>query len=335
MPSLVKIFQQKLIPWAEHDLEQRLIIARPEMSKRDIPFGAELTHAKIPGKRVLVRTREEGAQKVVRAYWPEAGLHEVYTPKLVCVLKGRTDYRAGDYIISCNEGHFILLPPFVANTTGRQSHLEGESRKYGSCDILQLILMQDHINCTACSSRGAEHWGTERYLISRKQVLDFFRLFIEEAQNPQIGSEMLLNHVLVTALTLVWREIVSGRYDKSRSHAPESTLESSRSIEQLRDHIISNLSQSPTIEKVAQAMYMSPSQFTRYVRERTGCSFVEILTELRIEESKRLLRETDWSIAAIARHIGLRSDTYFMGFFKKQTSLSPTEYRSKEKINRK
>lgn len=328
MTALEAIFREKLIPWAQDNFDRRLIIAEAKMDREKLPFGAELTYKKIAGRRVLVRTRSEGQQKIVKALWPEEGLHETYPPKLICVLKGRADYRAGDYIITCGEGHFILQPPFIPNTTGGQPHLEGENRKRGSCDLLQLILMRDHINCTVCSSFGEKHWQSGRCFITDPLAVGLFRLFMREAEERSAENKILLNHILPTSFLLMWREIRAGQLASSSTpnrHA-KSTF-SDEVLQEIHRYIRANLKESLTIERVAQAMYMSPSQFTRYLRQRAGKSFVEILTEHRIEEAKRLLRETEWSVAAIAVQIGFKSGPYFTTFFTKNVGIPPSQYR--------
>lgn len=328
MSSLSAVFAEKLIPWSQNDLEQRLIVARSVMKKSSVPYGVELTKKKIPGKRVLVRTHDEGSHKIVLARWPEAGLHELGVPKLVCVLKGVTDYQAGEYVITCGEGHFILLPPRTPNTAGSRSHLEGEHRKNGSCDLLQLIVLRDEIHCSVCSSHGEEHRDdfSADCIVPQPQAVYLFNLFMEEASANQYGSDLLRSQLLSSALVLLLREINAGRHARIPRPAPESTFDGGPT-QQIRDYIKTHLRQPLTIEKAAQHMYMSPSQFTRYVRRETGQSFVEILTEYRIETAKLLLRERDWSIAAVARHVGIQSPNYFITLFGRHVGCPPGEYR--------
>lgn len=331
MSLLVSLFRDKLIPWAQHDLENRLIVARPVIKKSSVPYGVELSRKKIPGKRVLVRTHDNGPQKVIRARWPEAGLHEQYIPKLVCVTKGITDYQAGEYLITCGEGHFIVLPPQTPNTAGGRSHLEGERRSFGSCDLLQLLLFQDYIRCAFCTSRGEEHEMKITGTSLSPQAHYLLSLFMEEAKAPQQNDSQLCSQLLSSAFTFLFREIQSGHLvDQNRPSAKSTSNDNS--MQRILDYVMTHLHQSPTIEKAAQAMYMSPSQFTRYIRRETGQSFVDILTECRIEESKHLLRETNWSVAAVARHVGFKSSTYFITFFGKHAGCSPAQYRNKLKM---
>jgi AraC-like DNA-binding protein len=65
------------------------------------------------------------------------------------------------------------------------------------------------------------------------------------------------------------------------------------------------------IEQVAHCCYLSRSQLTKLFRQRTGQSFREYPSECRVKEAKLLLRESTWSTRRIARHVGLRSTSYF------------------------
>ena len=65
----------------------------------------------------------------------------------------------------------------------------------------------------------------------------------------------------------------------------------------------------------------------RLFREETGEYFSDYLNRLRLEEAKRLLRETSLKAAEIAQRTGFRDPNYFYRKFKQSVGLSPTEYR--------
>ncbi len=152
MLTLNQLFRDKLIPWVEDNLEQRLIVARPEMKRSQLPDKVEIRKKEFIGKRVRIRNRRLDGSCLYYAEWPEDQLHELTAPKLVCVIKGTTDYTAGKYIITCNEGHFILLPALVPNLSGGRSHLEGEHRENGYCELLQILVARDYVLCMFCLS---------------------------------------------------------------------------------------------------------------------------------------------------------------------------------------
>jgi len=339
MSVLLPLFRDKLIPWAEDDLAQRLIVARPVMKQTALPYGVEITRRKISGKRVIVRNRRDyGNQRLFLADWPEAGMHELEVPKLICVTNGITDFQAGEYIITCGEGHFILLPPRTPITCLGHSHLEGERRKNGSCDLLQILPFRHSIQCWPCHSRGEEHYNdpATHCLVRHPQSTQLFQLFVEEVLQGEEDYMHICAYLLPAFLSLLAREIKSARSVGLMANTPEDPT-ATEPVQEIRDYIKTHLNQSLTIAKLARHIHMSPAQFTRYIRRETGHSFVEMLTEYRIEEAKVLLQETNLSIVYISELVGFKSATYFNDLFSQETGVTPGNFRKtkgKFKIDR-
>ena len=65
----------------------------------------------------------------------------------------------------------------------------------------------------------------------------------------------------------------------------------------------------------------------RIVKSSTGLTVVEFLHRMRIEEAKRLLRESKDCIYLIADQVGFKSPCYFSTVFKELEGRSPKEYR--------
>ena len=82
-----------------------------------------------------------------------------------------------------------------------------------------------------------------------------------------------------------------------------------------------------TLEDVAHHVHLHPSYFSTLFKNSTGSSFKEYLNMVRIEESKRLLANTDYSIIDIAIATGFEDQSYFSKVFKKYTGLTPKQYR--------
>lgn len=55
--------------------------------------------------------------------------------------------------------------------------------------------------------------------------------------------------------------------------------------------------------------------------------FNEFLTQVRLEESERLLSETNLQVREIAARVGYLDEKYYSKLFKKSTGIKPTEYR--------
>ncbi|MEY2194754.1 helix-turn-helix domain-containing protein [Neobacillus sp. BF23-41] len=82
------------------------------------------------------------------------------------------------------------------------------------------------------------------------------------------------------------------------------------------------------LKEAADLVYLSPSYFSRLFKEETGVTFVEFLTDYRLEKSKHLLKITVMPIETIANLTGFGSAAYFATSFKRKEGQTPKEYRN-------
>lgn len=92
-------------------------------------------------------------------------------------------------------------------------------------------------------------------------------------------------------------------------------------------YISQNFSENITLDDAAACVHLNPSYFSTLFKQSTGSSFKEYLNMVRIEESKRLLSNTDYSIIDIAVSSGFEDQSYFSKVFKKYTGMTPKQYR--------
>ena len=82
-----------------------------------------------------------------------------------------------------------------------------------------------------------------------------------------------------------------------------------------------------SLNQVAAQVNLSPSHFSVVFSQETGQTFKEYLTEIRINRAKELLRMTTSRSAEISYQVGYNDPHYFSSVFRKNTGLSPTEFR--------
>lgn len=82
-----------------------------------------------------------------------------------------------------------------------------------------------------------------------------------------------------------------------------------------------------SLGQVADYVGLNASYFSTLFKQETGINFSRYLTEKRIEEACRLLRETNMSLVAIASELGFDNQSYFSRIFKRQMGISPRMYR--------
>ena len=81
------------------------------------------------------------------------------------------------------------------------------------------------------------------------------------------------------------------------------------------------------LSDVALYVEVSPAYLSNLFTRHLGRSFVDQLTESRMDKAKQLLTEQTHSIKTISHMVGYQDPNYFSRLFKKQTGHSPTEYR--------
>lgn len=101
-----------------------------------------------------------------------------------------------------------------------------------------------------------------------------------------------------------------------------------QAITWMRDH----LAEAVTIADLADRAAMSERTFIRRFREVTGMPPGHYLQKMRIDSAKRLLEQTDLLLEDIVEQIGYADISSFRRLFKKETMLSPKQYRERFRV---
>ncbi|ORC34313.1 DNA-binding response regulator [Marispirochaeta aestuarii] len=99
-------------------------------------------------------------------------------------------------------------------------------------------------------------------------------------------------------------------------------------IRKAKNYIAENyMSQDMSLNTVASFVYVSPNHFSTIFSQEAGETFIEYLTNTRIENAKRLLSCSAMKCSDIAYEVGYSDPHYFSFIFKKNTGISPRDYR--------
>jgi two-component system response regulator YesN len=100
------------------------------------------------------------------------------------------------------------------------------------------------------------------------------------------------------------------------------------SIEKVKIYIDSHYKDNIYLKGIAAMFYMNPVYLGQLFRKNYGVYFNEYLLSLRIEEAKRLLRQTKKRMYEIAELVGFQNADYFATQFEKLEKMTPTDYRN-------
>lgn len=93
------------------------------------------------------------------------------------------------------------------------------------------------------------------------------------------------------------------------------------------EYIQKKFSDKITLDDVSDVARMSPVSFNRFIKKRTGKTFVNYLNDIRIGYAARWLVEKDLSISEIAFKSGFNNIANFNRIFKSIKNTTPSQYR--------
>lgn len=100
-------------------------------------------------------------------------------------------------------------------------------------------------------------------------------------------------------------------------------------IQKIKTYIEQHYHENISLKSIANTFYLNPVYLGQLFKKAYGVYFNEYLLELRVNEAKRLLRQTDKKVYEITDEVGFRNADYFVTQFAKVEQMTPTEYRNK------
>lgn len=81
--------------------------------------------------------------------------------------------------------------------------------------------------------------------------------------------------------------------------------------------------------QLSRALHYNAEYLNQIVKRRTGQSLLKLAGSYRLDWAKQLLTSTDKSVTAIVEELGFSGTSHFYDFFRKETGMSPLEYRER------
>jgi AraC family transcriptional regulator len=110
------------------------------------------------------------------------------------------------------------------------------------------------------------------------------------------------------------------------SHSSSPSLPGHK-LRQLTDWMSEHAAEDFNLAQLAAQAGLSKFHFQRLFKAATGVSPSRYHIDLRMEEARRLLRETRMSVLDVALEVGYTDPSHFAHLFRRETGLSPSEYR--------
>lgn len=325
--------KSQIIPmWERYGMEH-LAVSAETLSEFRKQSSAEIIKSREKKRKtrrpIKYRRRIKSAGTVES--WPDDDLHSVRFPSLVYIRSGQADMQVADYVAHLPEGCFILLRPEVPRPAGETLMLE-KPYQGKSYELWRFNGFNDYVTLSVSYSVGEQHANSgQYYIVSDPHTVQIFHMFAEESMQQGLHYQQTAFSLLRTFFYLFYREVKEERFhNRGVNDLFQAELKMDSPIEMACRYIHKNLNHSLTIDTVAQAVFMSRTNFVRQFKEETGKTFNEYLTEHRLEEAKHWLARETFSIEAVGAFVGLKHSRFHQ-LFRQRFGMTPAEFRRKQK----
>ena len=112
-----------------------------------------------------------------------------------------------------------------------------------------------------------------------------------------------------------------------QSSRQETQREEERPIHGITRYLQEHLAEEISLSVLAKEFYLSPQYISQLFKTEIGVGFLAYLTNIRMEQAKKLLLTTNLSIAEVSEQSGYADYRVFTKVFKKSEGITPSQYR--------
>lgn len=135
-------------------------------------------------------------------------------------------------------------------------------------------------------------------------------------------KSLCLSDYMARSIRMLWKEI-SNYNSIIKDREPYSFH-----VKKALDYIDSKYREDFKLNDVADYLNINKSYFCSILKKETGFTFTQYLNNIRIEKSKYLLVNENYSVMDIALSVGFNNQNYYNIIFKKLNNVTPLEYRN-------
>lgn len=178
----------------------------------------------------------------------------------------------------------------------------------------------------------AHHNRVEQLLIKSDNDCELIKLLLQtmigEYQGRQSFHNENLQHLVTLVLNIIARNVLPASETVADTKSAEPLI--NRLLTFIHQHICEP--EKLRVKHLADQFYLSPSYLGEYFKKKMGESLTSYLTKYKLQVIENRLLFTDSPIGRIAEDFGFSDESHFSRYFRKQTSMTPAQYRTQLKV---
>ena len=242
--------------------------------------------------------------------------HTHHFTELFYVISGLGKFLVEDQLITVKEHDMVIVNPNVEHT---EKSMDSKPLEY-------IVFGVEGLTFSFGSPEAPQNYGYYNYSAEKKHLLNFSQLMLREIKEKKNGYEQVCHDLLEVLLIYIPRNDQFGIISTDTSRMPKECASAKRYLD-------ANYAQPITLDSLAAATHINKFYLSHTFSKYLGMSPITYLIQRRLQTSKDLLTQTDYSIAEIASSTGFASQSYFSQIFKKFTGMSPNQYRKQNTVH--
>lgn len=226
------------------------------------------------------------------------------------ILEGKVLYEISDEIVSLEEGQILLILP---KTKHRIVDVSDEVVKSSLMLSFVETRNKDILECMSAHS-----FYTARITAEINELIQYLATV---KTNDEVNGAFTVSakaYSLICSLPFNFFNSGAENFDRDEIDVRLSDA---------KQYIKDNLSLNITCKQVAQHCYLSVKQLSRIFVKYEGMTLMKYIVKAKTDAAEQLLVDSDISLKEISEKLGFCNEYYFNSFFKKNSGMSPGDYR--------
>ncbi len=85
-----------------------------------------------------------------------------------------------------------------------------------------------------------------------------------------------------------------------------------------------------TLDDIAEHFFLSKPYISKYIKEKSGMTFGELVKKIRMKKAKALLKSSNMTVENISLSVGYQNVEHFNRLFKKAYNMTPMQFRNQK-----
>ncbi|MCB2306225.1 AraC family transcriptional regulator [Clostridium estertheticum] len=271
----------------------------------------------------LIEHETQYPAKVFIASIDTSSFHWHYDYELMVVLKG-------SLVMKSVSEPYILKAGDVVLFNSKKVHSLRRTDQDNLCLFIQLPQQLFIDNSNKKQSYSFYLNSASKTTIPKVKFSVFLQTAVKIAIRSKSKEVADVFRIKALIATLVADLIEYTQYDIRQYPDNIDTEHNSDVLLQINEFIERNIESANITQELCKYIGMSEKTLYRFLKNSTGFTAKDLIDFTRIEKSKVMLRQTNKSISFIEQECGFNSEVTFYRIFKKETGVTPNEYREND-----